>query len=245
MSRPFLVVHLRPEAAIADDEFRAIRRHGGLRDGEALRAGISDGPLPAVDLDGLAGIIVGGSPFDVCAPDKSPRQRAVEAWFDRLFDRVAARDFPFLGCCSGSGLLGRYCGAPVSRRHAEDVGAAEVALTEAGRRDPLLEGLPPVIRVLLGHKEACDETPPGCELLATNAACPVQMFRLGRNAYATQFHPEGDAEGFILRVGAYSGHGYFPPEEADRLRASLAGEDTPHARRILRRFVERYRDGPA
>ena len=74
----------------------------------------------------------------------------------------------------------------------------------------------------------------------TGSACPVQMFRLGNNVYATQFHPEGDSEGFILRIHAYKHHGYFKPHEAEGLIEAVSKEDTPYARKILKRFVERY-----
>ena len=51
-------------------------------------------------------------------------------------------------------------------------------LTEAGKRDPLLAGLPDRIAVLLGHKEACDATPAGATLLMTGASsiCEVMAF---------------------------------------------------------------------
>jgi GMP synthase (glutamine-hydrolysing) len=66
------------------------------------------------------------------------------------------------------------------------------------------------------------------------------MFRLGQNIYATQFHPEGDGEGFTVRIHAYKHHGYFPPETAEALIVAVNREDTPYAREILRRFVARY-----
>jgi GMP synthase (glutamine-hydrolysing) len=67
------------------------------------------------------------------------------------------------------------------------------------------------------------------------------MFRIKQNIYATQFHPEGDPEGFILRVHVYKNHGYFAPEEAELLIQDLADKQTPHAQLILKRFVTRYR----
>jgi GMP synthase (glutamine-hydrolysing) len=94
--------------------------------------------------------------------------------------------------------------------------------------------------VLLGHKEACDEVPRGAVLLMTGEACPVQMFRVGENVYATQFHPEGDAEGFTTRIHVYKHHGYFEPHEADALITAVADAQTPHAQDILARFVRRY-----
>jgi GMP synthase (glutamine-hydrolysing) len=76
----------------------------------------------------------------------------------------------------------------------------------------------------------------------TGADCPVQMFRVGENAYATQFHPEGDPEVFAMRIRAYRHHGYFEPDEAERLIEAVAAQRTPYAQEILRRFVARYRD---
>jgi len=121
------------------------------------------------------------------------------------------------------------------------VGGVDIVLTDEGIRDPLLKGFPETFRVLLGHKEACDDVPPGTVLLASSEACPVQMFRLKNNIYATQFHPEADLEGFTVRINVYKSHGYFPPETAQDLIAAVAKEDTPVAKRLLDRFVRRYR----
>ncbi|MDA0977289.1 MAG: glutamine amidotransferase, partial [Proteobacteria bacterium] len=243
MTKPFLVIQLRPEDETADDEFAAILRYGGLDQAEVIRHRLDQTPLPVLQLDDLSGILVGGSPFDVSTPlkDKTASQLRVEADFDRLFDQVVPADFPFLGACSGNGLLGRYCGANISRRFGEPVGAVDVTLTAAGRIDPLLKGLPDRLRVLLGHKEACDEVPAGATLLASGERCPVQMFRVGRHVYATQFHPEADAAGFGLRINVYRDHGYFPPETANALIREIEGERVDASNQILKRFVERYR----
>jgi len=243
VSKPFLVIQLRPEDETADNELAAIKRYGGLGDGDVVRRRAEQTGLAGIRLDEIAAIIVGGSPFDISSPvaKKSAIQLEIEAEFNRLLDQVTARDFPFLGCCSGNGLLGNYCGASISTKYAEDVGGANIHLTDAGRQDPLLRGMPPSFRVLLGHKEACDSVPPDCVLLATNSACPVQMFRLQNNIYATQFHPEGDTAGFIVRINHYKNHGYFAPETAQELAQKIEGENTPHAHAILSRFVARFR----
>ena len=61
---------------------------------------------------------------------------------------------------------------------------------------------------------------PDCTaLLMTGKVCQVQMFRVGSNVCATQFHPEGDSEGFILRIHACKHYGYFEPHQADCLIA--------------------------
>jgi GMP synthase (glutamine-hydrolysing) len=244
VARPFLIIQLRPEEAAANSEFDAILRYGGLHRGEVVRSRVEGSGLPRIELDDYAAIIVGGSPYDMSTPQdsKSDVQKRIESGFMELFEHIAESDFPFLGACSGNSLLGRFCGASISRRYSEPVGGADIFLTEEGMQDPLLRDFPKTFRVLLGHKEACDETPPGTVLLASSAACPVQMFRLGTNIYATQFHPEGDIEGFVLRINVYRDYGYFPPETSDELIAAIAKEEVTVPRRILERFVRRYRD---
>jgi len=242
MKKPILIMQLRPEDDTSNSEYEAILKYGGLEESDTRRLRIEHSGIPELDLDDYAAIIVGGSPFDISLPeaDKSDIQRKIEQDFRRLFDEVVPGDFPFLGACCGCGLLGSYLDTPISGRYAEPVGGVIVSLTEDGKADPLLEDFPERIEVLLGHKEACDRVPDGATLLITGDACPVQMFRVGDNVYATQFHPEGDAEGFIVRIHAYKNHGYFPPETAESLIEVVSREDTPWPREILRRFVDRY-----
>ncbi|MBT4162123.1 MAG: glutamine amidotransferase [Gammaproteobacteria bacterium] len=243
MTKPFLVIQLRPEDETADSEFAAIRRYGGIQENEVVRHRAELGGLPEIDLETLSAIIVGGSPFDVSTPaiEKSPIQKKIESDFSSLFKEIEERDFPFLGACSGNGLLGSYCGATISTRYGEPVGGADITLTGDGREDPLLKGLPDTFRVLLGHKEACDDVPPGTVLLAGSENCPVQMFRLKNNIYATQFHPEADRYEFEVRINVYRDHGYFPSTAAEELKMSIAREEVPESHEILRRFVDRYR----
>lgn len=241
--KPFVILQLRPEDDTSDNEFAAILKYGGLKGDDVRRIRIEKQGIPPLSLDDYSAIIVGGSPFDISTPeaDKLPIQKKIEGDFKKLFDRIVPVDFPFLGACSGCGLLGSYLATNISGLYAEAVGSVTVNLTEEGRQDPLLEEFPDQIRVLLGHKEACDQLPDGASLLLRGEQCPIQMFRVGSNVYATQFHPEGDCEGFILRIHAYKNHGYFPPETANDLIEAVSREDTPLAREILKRFVNRYR----
>lgn len=242
-NKPFLIIQLRPEDDTANSEFAAILHHGGLQQGDVHRLRIEHSGIPELELDQFSAVIVGGSPLDITTPheQKQAIQLKIEADFRNLFDRIVVTDFPFLGACSGNGLLGSYLGVSMSRKYAEPVSAAMVTITEQGKNDPLLSGFPQQIRVLLGHKEACDELPDTATLLVRGDACPIQMFRVGNNVYATQFHPEGDPEGFAVRINAYKHHGYFPERQADQLISELQNESTPFANHILKRFVDRYR----
>lgn len=245
MPKPLLIMQLRPEDETADSEFAAILRYGGLNAHKVVRQRIEQTGVPDINLNDFAAIIVGGSPFDISAPTelKSDIQKEIEHGFVKLFDQIIDQDFPFLGACCGNGLLGAYCGASISKTFSEPVGGADITLTEAGHRDLLLKDFPNTFRALVGHKEACDDVPPGALLLAQSTACPIQMFRLRNNIYATQFHPEGDSDEFILRIKVYKENGYFPPETAEQLIAAIQNEQTPYSHLLLKRFVDRYRDG--
>jgi len=243
MAKPVLILQLRPENITADSEYACFLKYGQLKAEDTCRMRIEKTGIPgSIDLDDYSAIIVGGSPFDISTPEnkKSGIQKKIESDFNRLLEQVVTRDFPFLGACSGNGLLGLYLGTPISTKYRETVGCVTLDITDAGSKDKMLEGFPDRIDVMLGHKEACDSTPEGAVLLMTGNDCPVQMFRVGENVYATQFHPEGDTEEFILRINTYANHGYFEPHEAEALKKEVCGKPTPYAQEMLRRFVACY-----
>ncbi|MGB5428161.1 glutamine amidotransferase-related protein, partial [Eudoraea sp.] len=175
--KKFLILQLRPETEASDSEFEAILRVGGLSHEEVDRVRVEQGNILDINIDNYSAIIAGGSPFDVSIPEekKSMVQKNVEQFFDTLFDKLIPQDFPFFGACSGNGLLGRYCGAAITNKYAEPLQSVEVKVTDEGINDPLLKGLPKKFSALVGHKEACDDVPPGSVLLVTSDPCPVQM----------------------------------------------------------------------
>ena len=116
-----------------------------------------------------------------------------------------------------------------------------ISLTERGRVDPLLAGMPEAFHAIVGHKEACRVLPDGATLLAAGAACPVQMFRMGKNVYATQFHPELDVAGICTRIEVYKDAGYFDPSEAETLKAQAREVQVRHPMTLLANFVRLHR----
>ncbi|MBI4435528.1 glutamine amidotransferase [Candidatus Uhrbacteria bacterium] len=243
--RPFLILQLRENDAAADGEFEAFLKYGGLSRNENVRIRMERDVLPAVDLDDYSGVLVGGGPWNVSdAPEKKEtRQQEAEAWLTELLQRIVGQDVPFLGACYGLGALSIALGAPVSKeRFGEAVGGITVEVTADGVDDPLLAGLPQTFRAFVGHKEACQSLPEGAAWLAKSSTCPVQMYRVGKNVYAAQFHPELDAEGLCMRTDVYRHAGYFPPEEADAIKALARQEKITEPMKILRAFVQRYRN---
>jgi len=246
MHKPILIIQLRPEDDTSDSEYQAFIKYGELSEIQAQRLRIEKNGIPDnLSIHDYSAIIVGGSPFDISTPNKqkSAIQHKIEADFKRLLSQVIKYDFPFLGACSGNGLLGSYLGTTISQRYREPVSCVTLEITEQGKQDPLLKGFPDNIEVMLGHKEACDTVPQGAILLMRGSRCPVQMFRIAKNIYATQFHPEGDSDGFILRIEAYKHNGYFKLHEVEELTQKLSQAATPYAQLILKRFVQRYYKG--
>ena len=244
MTKPFLVLQARPETRAADDEYAALLDKCALPAERARRVRLDREALPPdLALEDVAGVIVGGGPGCVSDAEatKSAADRRIEASLARLMPRVIERDVPFMGCCYGLGILAHHLGGEVSKaRYGEPVGAVDCTLTEDGRRDPLTRELPDAFRAFTGHKEAVQSLPEGCVHLVASAPCPLQMIRHGENVYATQFHPEADAEVFVVRIGVYRDAGYFPPEEADALAAACRAERVDAPERILAAFVRRY-----
>ncbi|MEM7088984.1 MAG: glutamine amidotransferase [Pseudomonadota bacterium] len=242
--KQFLILQLRPETDASDAEFAAILDKTGLPPERARRIRLDRDELPAgLDVTDYAGVIVGGGPG--CVSDdpaaKSALDTRIETAILGLMPQVTAHDHPFMGCCYGLGILAVHLNGDVSKsRYGEPVGPSACWLTEDGVTDPLTSDLAPRFDAFVGHKEAVQSLPDGCVHLVASEACPIQMVRWGQNVYATQFHPEADARDFEQRINVYKDHGYFPPEDAQKLIDICNAAEVTQPREILRRFAKRY-----
>ncbi|MEM6322221.1 MAG: glutamine amidotransferase [Pseudomonadota bacterium] len=243
--KKFLVLQLRPEREASDSEFRAILAKSGLAADETHRITLERDALPEhFDLQDFAGVIVGGGPGCVSDPidTKSPLEARMETDVFSLMPQITAQDIPFMGCCYGIGILAHHLGAAVSKeQYGEPIGTSRCFVTDAGRRDPILNGVPDAFDAFVGHKEAAQSLPAGAVHLVRSGPCPFQMIRYGQNVYATQFHPEADGAEIQFRIKVYSDRGYFDPCDAARL-SEMAGASHVYAPpRILQNFTSRYR----
>jgi GMP synthase (glutamine-hydrolysing) len=243
--KPFLMLGVRGEDAAADNEYQAFQGFTGLDESMLQRVRLEQRPLGEVDLDEWSGIFLGGGPFNASDDEaaKSAAQCRVETELARLLDEVVSRDFPFLGACYGIGVVGLHEGGTVDRVYSEPIGRVPLRLTPAGRGDPLLVDLPEEFEAFVGHKEAIHDLPPHAVHLASSPGCPVQAFRVGRNVYATQFHPELDIHGLCTRIDVYKHAGYFEPHEAESVKEMARRGRVFEPPKILQRFVQRYARG--
>lgn len=178
ISSPFLYIAYRPEWG--DNRVRDLLQQRGWAV-ETLCPARGD-PVPAGPT-GHAGIIVGGALDDVIEPSRP--------WYvDDLIALARAcvgNGVPYLGLCFGAQVLAVAGGGRVLRRP-DGRGAL-------GYRPVLPVGVEG--RALLaGLDHACHlhyhgfEAPPGGVRLAEGVVFPDSAFRLGRSAFAFQFHPE-------------------------------------------------------
>ncbi len=181
------------------------------------------GELP--DPGGYDGALITGSPRSV---------RDGDAWIaamGRWALDAAAGGLPVLAVCFGHQIVGELLGGWVDENPAGlEVGTISVALTEAGRADPLFAGLPPVIAVQSTHRDSLVRPPSGATRLGGNANTSWQAFAAGDRLRAVQFHPEltrAIAETLMRSRGQL---------QCGRLAAS------DHGRRILHNWIDAWVD---
>ncbi|HWZ30335.1 MAG TPA: type 1 glutamine amidotransferase [Bryobacteraceae bacterium] len=137
-------------------------------------------PMPAL---GHSGLVVLGGPMS--ANDSLPGLADELAMIERALDRGV----PLLGICLGSQLIAKALGARVYRNGALEIGWETVHLTDAGRRDPVFQGIESPATFFHWHSETFD-LPPGAEWLAWSEKTRYQAYRVGSSVYGVQFHPE-------------------------------------------------------
>jgi GMP synthase (glutamine-hydrolysing) len=182
---------------------------------------------------GFDGVLMTGSPWSVVQP---------APWMDEsaAFLLDAARTRPVLGVCFGHQLLARALGGAVERNPlGREAGSTEVALTAAGRADPLFAGCPDRLLVQQTHEDHVARMPPCANVLAENDFTAVQAFGVGESIRCVQFHPEMDAERSTAYVSSRrERYDAQCPGGAQGVLASI--RETPHATRVLENWVERY-----
>jgi GMP synthase (glutamine-hydrolysing) len=154
-----------------------IRFHNFERDPDAQ---------PSVDR--YRGLVVLGGPMNVDDQHRRPHLKTELL----AIERALAQGKPVLGICLGAQLLAHVLGAPIRRHERPEIGWYDLALSAAGRADPVLGVLGERRPVFQWHAYTYD-LPAGAVQLASTATCEQQAFRFGDHAYGFQFHLEADA----------------------------------------------------
>jgi GMP synthase-like glutamine amidotransferase len=176
---------------------------------------------PSVEGDAL---IVLGGPMGVYDDDAAPWLPSVRELIKTAIDDGV----PTLGVCLGAQLLAVVAGGRVAPGgNGPELGLDEVEITTA---DELFETGP--LPVVQWHRDTVTELPDSAVLLGSNAAYPVQAFRIGEVAWGMQFHVEATYD--MVRAWALD-DGMDPAPVADPVRfaeARLAEAGEAIARRF-------------
>ncbi|WP_072390032.1 type 1 glutamine amidotransferase [Hyphomicrobium sp. CS1GBMeth3] len=156
-------------------------------DGVAWHTVELDQGEPIPDLEAFDVMMVMGGPQDVWQEDLFPWLAPEKAAIRRF---VAELGRPYLGLCLGHQLLADALGGHVAPGARPEVGALTISLTEEGRRDPVLAGVPDPLEVLQWHGAEVKALPDGAVHLARSDVCEFQAFRIGERAYGLQCHVE-------------------------------------------------------
>jgi GMP synthase (glutamine-hydrolysing) len=228
--RVLVLQHIACEPPGAFEEVLVDRAH------ELVRVELDEGePLPAGTWDAIVAM---GGPMSVNDEDEHPWLVDEKA---AIAEHVGAGR-PFWGSCLGAQLLASALGARVYAGPAPEVGVLAVDLTAAGRDDPVMGALPSSFDTLQWHGDTFD-LPEGAVLLASSPAYPHQAYRVGRVAYAVQFHVEvteamGEEWASVPAYAEYADR-VLGPGGSDRLLSEFR-VSSPRMQQYARGLFERW-----
>jgi GMP synthase-like glutamine amidotransferase len=114
-----------------------------------------------------------------------------------LMKDVVANDIPFFGICLGGQLLAAAVDGKVEPTPVPEIGVASFRVNVDAAQDSVFGHLAgKEVVAAEWHKDYIVDLPDEAVVLAGNDVCPVQAFRMGKNVYGVQFHPEIDSEIF-------------------------------------------------
>jgi len=174
---------------------------------------------PVDSLDGFSGLVSLGAFAGVEDEAETP-------WmpFERkLIETALEQEMPVLGLCFGSQLLASVAGAEVGKSGRPEVGWYQVQMTEDAANDPLMRVLGPEPVVIQYHYDTFNwqSVPENLTILAT-ANGMNQAFRVGKNAWGTQFHIEMNLPTMLGWIASYprafEKAGNVPAEQVEATR---------------------------
>lgn len=145
------------------------------------------------DVANCKGVVITGSHSMVT--EDLPWSVALEKWLVQAIDL----EIPILGVCYGHQLLAKAMGGIVDYHPGgKEIGTVNVQLQGDAKTDLLFRKMPQHFKAHVTHAQTVTDLPSNTILLASNEFEPHHAFRVGKNAWGVQFHPEYTVE--IMRI---------------------------------------------
>lgn len=142
-------------------------------------------PENANDFDFL--VVMGGPQSPATTVNECPHFDAQKEIY--LIKMAIDSDKAVFGACLGAQLIGEALGAKFDHSPNREIGVFNIALTEAGKRDPFFSSLPEKFPVGHWHGDMPGLTD-DAEILATSEGCPRQIVKYAPKVYGFQCHFE-------------------------------------------------------
>lgn len=195
-----LLVQLRKDDSMRDQEFRAVCRSGALASKQVTRInGLTDTMAP-YDIKDYHALIIGGT-GDYSIFADLPITRELEG----VLGKAKAENYPVFGSCWGGQLMAQVLGGVVETDiEREEVGSYLVNPTNHAADDPLFFDAPNPFWAQIGHHESITKLPDGAQNLAGSERCEIQAFTWpGTTLYGLQLHADLNKHELIERVEHY------------------------------------------
>ena len=197
-----------------------------------------DADVPRPQLDGIDGVVVFGSTFNVEHADEQPFIKETAGLIREAIDRR----IPYLGVCFGGQLLAWALDAQVGEGPKREIGFEPIHPTDDAAHDVLFSHLADGDMAFQWHRDAFD-LPEGATLLASGDQIPNQAFRVGDLAWGTQFHCEVNGAELEFWLREFAKEGDLESEwgkSSERVREEsgrFIAEHESRGREVFERFT--------
>jgi len=148
--------------------------------------------VPDVVPTGICAVIPMGGSMSATDDKVAPWLPAERA----LLADAIQRDIPIFAICLGAQLLAAATDGEVTRAETGEIGLHSITFNEIANTDPVFGSVSKLLPVPVTqwHEDLVSKLPSTATTLASSELCPNQVYRIGGNTYAVQFHPEVDGD---------------------------------------------------
>lgn len=152
----------------------------------------SGAEVPDVVPTGICAVIPMGGSMSATDDEVAPWLPAERS----LLADAVNRNIPIFAICLGAQLLAAATDGEVTRADTGEIGLHSITFNEIAKNDPVFESVTKLfpIPVTQWHEDLVSKLPSSATVLASSELCPNQVYRIGDNIYAVQFHPEVDGD---------------------------------------------------